>query len=556
MAAPLTVTAGPATGRPRGARRLGVDPITGLTITLWIACAVFVLMPLAAIVVLAGDASRLPLLLEGDVLEAAANSLTSALSSALFAVVIGTAFAYLLDRTDLPGRGTLRLLALSPLLMPPFVGAIAWIGVAGPTSPINLWWQGAFGAPLWTIYGGDGVIMLLTIHSYPIVMLIVSAALRRIPSDLEFAARISGAGPLHSAFAITVPLLRPALASSFVIVAVGNLADFGIPSIIGLPERYVTLATLVYRYLQSGTVDDPLQVVATIGVIVLVIAVLGLIAIGAIMRRGHQLDVSTAVIHRLRLGALRLPVGAAMWLLVLGITVLPLLALLMQTLLVAPGVELTWDNLTLDHLVTALTTATAIEGAVNSIGLALLAALVCGILGLGIGVAVARVRGRSTRWLGAIAMLPQAVPGIVIAVAWLALSPALGLFNTPWLILTAYITSFLALVVQAVAAPLETTPAGAEEAARVAGATRLRSLIDITCRMATPAAVSGALLVAVTAARELTLSVLLLSPGSQTLGVAIFNFQQAGAFSTASAWSLIVAVVGLAFISLVTRRLK
>ncbi|VEW10172.1 spermidine/putrescine ABC transporter membrane protein [Brevibacterium casei] len=184
------------------------------------------------------------------------------------------------------------------------------------------------------------------------------------------------------------------------------------------------------------------------------------------------------------------------------------------------------------------------------------AALVCGILGLAIGVVVARVPSRVTTWLGGAAMLPQAIPGIVIAVAWLALAPTLGLFNTPWLILAAYITSFLALVVQAVAAPLETTPASAEEAARVAGAGRLRSLIDITCRMATPAAVSGALLVAVTAARELTLSVLLLSPGSQTLGVAIFNFQQAGAFSTASAWSLIVAVVGLGFVSVITRRLK
>ncbi|QPS34374.1 ABC transporter permease [Brevibacterium casei] len=549
-------TAGAAIGRPRGVRRPRLTSVSGLVIVLWIVCAFVVLLPLSAIIVLAGDGSRLAFLFEADILEAAANSLVSALSSALFAVVLGTAFSYLLDRSDLPGRAILRLLALSPLLMPPFVGAIAWIGVAGPTSPVNLWWREAFGSPLWSIYGGDGVIMLLTIHSYPIVMLIVSAALRRIPSDLEQAARIAGAGPLRAATSVTVPLLRPALASSFIVVAVGNLADFGIPSIIGLPERFVTLATLVYRYLQSGTVDDPLQVAATIGVVILVLAVLGLAANALIMRRGHQLDVSTAVVRPLRLGAGRIPLGIGMWILILGVTVLPLCALLMQTLLVAPGVEPTWDNLTLDHLTTALTTETALQGAANSVGLAVTAALVCGILGLAIGVVVARVPSRVTTWLGGAAMLPQAIPGIVIAVAWLALAPTLGLFNTPWLILAAYITSFLALVVQAVAAPLETTPASAEEAARVAGAGRLRSLIDITCRMATPAAVSGALLVAVTAARELTLSVLLLSPGSQTLGVAIFNFQQAGAFSTASAWSLIVAVVGLGFVSVITRRLK
>ena len=546
-------TADPAAHRVGGARRR-VDGVGALTGALWAACAVVVALPIAALVFLAGDGRRIQTLLQGDVLEAALNSVVSATSSALFAVALGTAFALLLDRTDLPGRGGLRLLALSPLLMPPFVGAIAWLGIAGPTSPVNLWWREAFGSPLWSIYGADGVILLLTVHSYPIVMLVVSAALRRIPSDLEHAARISGAGPLRTVVAVTLPLLRPALLSSFILVAVGNLADFGIPSIIGLPERYVTLATLVYRYLQSGTVEDPLGIVATIGVVVLLVALAGLVIDAVIGRGGHELDTSAVVVERIPLGRARPALGAAMWILVLLITVLPLVALLTQTLLRAPGVPLTWENLTLDHLITALGSQTALTGAANSLMLAGLAAVVCGVLGLGIGVVTARTTGRARRGLAATATLPQAIPGIVIAVAWLILAPRLGLFNTPWLILAAYITSFLALVVQSVAAPLSATPSSAEEAARVAGASRLRALIDISCRMALPAALSGAVLVAVTAVRELTLSVLLLSPGSQTLGVAIFNFQQAGAFSTASAWSLIVAVVGIGFIGLATRR--
>lgn len=538
-------------GRGRGGP---ADGARWLTAALWAAVAFFVLLPIAAILYLAGDGSQIGVLLDGDVLVAARNSFVSAGVSAVLAVVVGTALAVLLDRTDIAARGPLRLLALSPLLMPPFVGAIAWLGIMGPTSPVNLFWRDAFGAPLWSIYGEDGVILLLTVHSYPIVMLIVSAALRRIPSDLEQAARMSGAGPFRAVVSVTVPLLRPALLSSFIVVAVGNLADFGIPSIIGLPEQYVTLATLVYRYLQSGTVDEPLAIVATIGVVVLLLALLGLVAQSLIAGRGNQLDTSNAVVVRVGLGRARVTAALVTWVVVLTVTVLPLIALATQTLLRAPGVPLAWENLTLDHLVTAVTSTTALTGAGNSVMLAGLAALVCGVLGLGIGVVVARVRTRAARALGATANLPQSVPGIVIAVAWLVLAPSLGLFNTPWLILCAYVTSFIALVVQAVAAPLESTPASAEEAARISGAGRLRSLVDITCRMALPAAISGAVLVAVTAVRELTLSVLLLSPGSQTLGVAIFNFQQAGAFSTASAWSLIVAVFGLAFISLVTRR--
>lgn len=554
MSAAPRVAAGSVTHRARGLAVRRFDGVDALTIALWAACGAFVLLPIAAILRLAGDGRQLAVLLQGDVLEAAGNSFVSATVSALLSVAVGTVFALLLDRTDLPGRTALRLLALSPMLMPPFVGAIAWLGILGPTSPINLWWRERFGTPLWSLYGGDGVIMLLTVHSYPIAMLIVSAALRRIPSDLEQAARIGGAGPLRAVGAITLPLLRPALLSSFILVAVGNLADFGIPSIIGLPERYVTLATLVYRYLQSGTVDDPLAVVATIGVVLLVIAVLALVADALLGRRGWELDASAAVIERVPLGAARVPAAVVMWIVVLGITMLPLAALLVQTLLKAPGVPLVWENLTLDNLTRALTSQTALTGAANSVLLAGLAALICGVLGLGIGVVLARTRSRAARGLGAVASAPTAIPGIVIAVAWLVLAPSLGLFNTPWLILVAYVTSFTALVVQAVAAPLSATPAVAEEAARIAGAGRLRALIDISCRMALPAAVSGAVIVAVTAVRELTLSVLLLSPGSQTLGVAIFNFQQAGAFNTASAWSLIVAVFGIAFIGLATRR--
>lgn len=540
--------------RARGGRLRRLDGADALVAALWLACGGLILLPIGALLVLAARGEHLSVLLQGDVLQAGANSLVSAIASALAAVVIGTVFSVLLERTDLRGRGALRLLALSPLLMPPFVGAIAWLGVAGPTSPLNLWWRDVFGAPLWSLYGADGVILLLTIHSYPIAMIIVSAALRRIPSDLEQAARIGGAGPIRALTSVTVPLLRPALVSSFVLIAVGNLADFGIPSIIGLPERFVTLATLVYRYLQSGTVDDPLAVVATIGVVLLVLAVLALVAHAVLARRGWELDSSNTVPERTPLGRARLPIGVTLWAVVLVITVLPLLALLTQTLLRAPGVPLTWENLTLDHFVRAVTTPSALAGAANSVMLATLAAVICGVLGLAIGVVVARTRGRASRGLGAVAMVPQAIPGIVIAVAWLILAPTLGLFNTPWLILVAYVTSFTALVVQAVAAPLSATPTSAEEAARVAGAGRLRALVDISCRMAAPAAVAGAVVVAVTAVRELTLSVLLLSPGSQTLGVAIFNFQQAGAFNTASAWSLIVALVGLSVIGLATRR--
>ncbi|MGP0225122.1 ABC transporter permease [Paenarthrobacter sp. NCHU4564] len=549
-ASPSPLVSSPAISRSRR----NLDGIDLVRVSLWLATSAVVLGPLAAITVLAFSSNHLPLLLGDDVIEAGFNSLASAVVSAVGAVVGGTLLALLLDRTDLPGRHIVRLFALSPLLVPPFVGAIAWIGLAGPTSPLNRWWMALTGTQFWSIYGGDGVTFLLMIHSYPVAYIVVSAALRRLPSDLEQAARISGASASVAVWGITLPLLRPAMLSAFTLIAVSNLADFGIPSIVGLPERFVTLSTLVYRYIQSGTVDAPLEVLATIGVVLLVLAIFAMIAETGLGRRRWEVDAPATAPQLLALGRWRGALGVSTWLIVLGITLLPLLALLSQALLPAPGVPLTWQNLTLNNVIRAVSAPGTLSGATNSLVLSVLSAGICTMLGLAIGTIVTRTRAASNPLLRTVAMLPQAVPGLVIALGWLIIAPGIGLFNTPQLILCAYVTAFTAMVVQSVTAPLASTPLAIEEAARIAGATRLRAFWDISMRMALPAALAGGALVALTAVRELTISVLLLAPGAQTLGVNIFSLQQAGAYNAASALSLVITLVGLAGISLAARR--
>ncbi|TFC77247.1 iron ABC transporter permease [Cryobacterium sp. TMS1-20-1] len=531
-----------------------MDGVDAVRVALWCAVSAVILLPLGALLALAFSQNRLELLLTGDVAQAGLNSIVSASVSALFAVIVGTVIALLLDRSDLPGRRVLRLFALSPLLVPPFVGAIAWIGIAGPAAPVNTLWTQWFGSPLWNIHGGDGVVFLLTVHSYPVAYVIVAAALRRVPSDLEQAARISGASIGRAVRHITLPLLRPAFLSAFTLIAVSNLADFGIPSIIGLPERYVTLSTLVYRYIQSGTVDDPLQVVATVGAILMLCAVVAMIVDILAARSTWELDASASPAQLLGLGRWRLATTVTTWGTLLALTVLPLLALISQALLPAPGIPLTLQNITLDNLKRATTSPNAIAGAANSIMLSVLAGVICTVLGLAIGTLVTRTRARSNGMLRAVAMLPQALPGLVIAVSWLIIAPRIGLFNTSWLILCAYVMAFIALVVQSVSAPLRSTPLTAEEAARASGASRLRALVDISWRMAIPAAIAGGTLVVLTAVRELTISVLLLAPGSQTLGVTIFSLQQAGSYNAASALSLVVTVLGLAGLGLTARQ--
>ncbi|MFC7464025.1 ABC transporter permease [Brachybacterium sp. GCM10030252] len=524
-----------------------IGPIALSRLAVWLLLAGLVAAPLAMVVSLALGDNHADLLLRDGIARATVNSLVTSGLSAAFSVVIALVLALALERTDLPGRRWIRLLSLSPMLMPPFVGAIAWSGLLGPGGSLNQ----LFGAPLWDIRGGDGVTFLLTVHSVPLAYLIIAGALHRVPAALEEAARISGAAPWRVFADVTFPLLRPAVLSAFTLNAVSALGDFGIPALLGLPERFYTLSTMVYRYIQSGTVEAPLQVSAQIGLLLMMLGIAGAIADYLASRRvGSELtgDGSGSI---LRLGTLRVPAAAVIAAAVLAVTILPLLGLALRALVPAPGIPLTPGTATLENFTTALTSPNSQRGILNSLLLAAGAALATTVLGTVIGILTTRTRSRDNAGMLVATLLPQAIPGTIIAVGWLILGRYTGLYNTRELILLAYITAFTAIVVQAVRAPLAGTPTALEEAARISGATRGRALVDVAGRLAVPAALTGGLLVALTAVRELTLSALLLAPGAQTLGVVIFNLQQAGDYNSASALSLLVAVAGLTGLALV-----
>ena len=521
-----------------GLARLGV----------WLVVAALFLTPLALIVSLALGGNQIPLLLEQGLEKATLNSAVTTLASSAFAVLLGGAVALLLERTDVYGKGALRILLLSPLLVPPFVGAISWLQLFGNNQGLNA----VIGREIWNLYGADGVIFLMTLHSYPLVYVIVAAALRSIPADLELAARISGAGNARVLRTVTLPLLGPAFLSAFTLTAVSNLADFGIPSILGSPVRFETLATMVYRMMESGIVANPLQVVSTIGTVLLVLGIVAVVADYVVSARAAN-TTHTGASMPLPLGKSRAAVSVVAWIVALALTLGPLIGLTYRALLPAPGVPFTLENISLSNFQSTLENPRVIEGFTNSVTLALGAALLCGLLGWAVGLLVTRTRARSNTALTLIVLLPTALPGLIIGVGWVIYGRYTDLYNTRWVILLAYVCAFTALVLQAVRAPLASMPAAVEEAARISGAGRLRAMLDTTGRMAIPAVVSGAVLVAVTAVRELTVSILLIAPGTTTIGVQLFNLQQSGNYNQASALALMFAVIGIAALALTIR---
>lgn len=529
-----------------GAKRRRVqerDGLGALRTGVWVVLAFLVGLPLVALALQGIQPESRQVFGDSAVAEAALNSVASATGSALLATLAGAFLAVVLERSNIPGRGALRWLVLLPFLIPPFIGAMAWMALLGANGPVNKTLASLGIDAQLSIFGGWGVAFLLAVHSYPMAYLVIAAAMRRIPGNLEEAARISGAGTARVLGTVTLPLLGPGLLAAFVLTLVANLSDFGIPALIGLPERYTTLTTLVYRYLASSTTSNPLPAVSAIGLLLLVLAVLAVLAQRK-LPSGSQLG-SGGTGMKLELGAARIPVLVLLWLWVGIICLVPLLALASQALLPAPGVPLTLENLTLENIIRAATSPNAVSGMGNSLLLAGGAAVCCTVLGLGIALLLTRGKHRSNGALDVVATLPQALPGLVIAVGWLLIAPMLGIFNTSWVILGAYIMAFMALVVQSVRAPLASVSSTLEEAARTAGASPLRALLDVSARLAVPAALTGGVVVLLTAVRELTISILLVAPGTQTLGVSIFNLQQSGDYGGASALALLVALAGI-----------
>ena len=286
--------------------------------------------------------------------------------------------------------------------------------------------------------------------------------------------------------------------------------------------------------------------------------ILGIAAVVAdyvVSRRAYS-TVSGPGTMKLSLGSARLPVTIVSWVLALAITLGPILGLTYRALLPAPGVPFSLENISLDNFQRTLSNPRVIDGFTNSVILAGGAALLCGLLGWAIGILVTRTRARSNTVLSLVTLLPAALPGLIIGVGWLIFGRYTGLYNTRWVILLAYVCAFTAIVLQAVRAPMGKIPTAVEEAAQISGAGRARAILDTTGRMALPAAFSGAVLVAVTAVRELTVSILLVAPGTTTIGVQLFNLQQSGNYNQASALALMFALVGIIALALTARTPK
>lgn len=479
------------------------------------------------------------------------NTLYVSLWTTALAGALGVTLAFLVARTDLPGRRVFQSLLVLPYLVPPFIGALAWLYVLGPAGFLNQAWMALTNGsdPLVRIYGAGGIVLAMTLYKYPIAYLTVAAGLDRVDPALEEAARSAGASPWRTARDVTLPLVLPSIAAGLTLVFLSAMAEFGTPAILGFPAKYFVLATKIYATILDFDRPYNLHVAAALSLLLALVAG----AVLALQRwwlrdRGFGLVTGVGRAPVLLLGRARPWAGAAVALFVVVGAGLPLLAVLLTALTRAYGRPLGADNLGLDNFRVVLFQLPAVwRAARNSVLLAASAATVCVILALALAYLQQRARIRGGTALEALVTLPFAVPGTVLALAIVLafLRPVFGLwlYNTIWIILVAYVARFLALALRPVAAALTQLHPALEEAARASGASLWRALADVTVPLLRSGLVAAWVLAAVPALTELTLSVILWSAGNETIGVMAFNLHEEGkVLLSAALASLIVAV--------------
>lgn len=485
------------------------------------------------------------------------NSIESSMLSALVATLVGTALALVAGLTDIRRRGLLVFLLLLPMMIPPHVTAIAWIQALGPASPL-LRAIGIAPEPGSThpLYSLSGLVMLLALQHAPLVFLLVRAALRFFPRELSDAARVSGAGGGRVLTRILLPLLAPSLAAAFALAFLGALGNFGINALIGIPARYPTLPVLVWRRLSSFG-PGVLAEVAVISMLLALVAIAAIAVQSALQRRAR-----TALIGlpqqplAFRLGRARPAVESLVWLFVAVTLLLPGAALLSTALVRTYGLDLGVETLTFANFAEVLwRQPVTLRAFGNSSFAAAAAAAIVALIALPLGLFLASPRPgeRLAAGFGAgQAEIAFAIPGLVLSIAFILAFirplPGLGvsIYGTLWIILLAYVASFLAIGLKPVAAVFLQMDGHLDDAARVAGAGFGRRLTRIFAPLAAPAAASGAILVFLTAYNEVTVSALLWSSGSETIGTTIFNYEDGGATTLAAAMSVVVVMATIA----------
>nr|WP_283949479.1 iron ABC transporter permease [Limobrevibacterium gyesilva] len=485
------------------------------------------------------------------------NSLWLGASVTVLCLFFALPIAWAVSRTDMPGKGAVRLMVLGAFITPPYLGAIGWILLAGPNAGwLNRLWMALTGAPegVLDIYSFPGLTFIIAIYSFPYLFIFTASALDVVSSEMEDAANILGAGTLRTVLKVTLPMVLPAILGGAIVTFLETIALFGSPALIAIPARFNVVTTQLQQFF-SPPVRSEVAAAYAVPLLLVTVAMFALQR-RLIARKGFVALTGKGGERRLiALGPWRFVLlGYALFVLSLSV-LLPYASLSQAALARAWGQGWSFANLTLGNFYYLLFEhETAGRSVVNSF----LYAGAAACLAIGLSLSIAYIVNRRllpfAGMLSFLCMAPFVVPGIVLAIAFYAAyaPPPLALYGTALILILAFTTRFLPIGYANASAAIRGINPEMEEAVRILGGGRLLAVRRVMAPLMKRSLVGAWLLVFIPATRELSTAMFLYGPRTRTMSVMLLDLSEEGNFERLAALGFLllaatIVIVGVGF---------
>lgn len=468
----------------------------------------------------------------------------------ILSVLITFPLAWLIGRTDLPGRKKFRTILVASYMIPPYVGAIAWTQLLNPdVGYLNALLKTIFSlskAPF-NIYTEGGLIWVLALFYSPFAFITISRAMEKMDPTLEEASRVSGASPLRVLWDVTLPLMAPSILAGGLLVFIGAGSAFGIPAIVGMPGNIEVLTTRIVSFVYMGN-DSGIRNATTLAVSLMILANGLLFFMTWFMGRKDYTTIGGKSTRPalVELGKWK---GLATFLVAVYAfiaVILPLGSIVITSFMVSMSKGLSLDNFGFDAWIPVLENSQYLDCIWRSLGYAFIAATIGTILSLFVAYLSVKthVKGRSLPDL--LVMVGGSTPSVVIALALIITfsgNYGLNLYSTMWILIASYLVKYMTMSVRTIAASLSQVSSSLEEAGLNSGAGWLRICKDIIMPLIAPSIVAGWFLIFMPSFYELTMSNLLYGSDTQTIGVLLYELQTYADTQNASVMSVIILII-------------
>jgi iron(III) transport system permease protein len=483
-----------------------------------------------------------------------------AFSTSLICCAVAAPMGWLVARTDMPMRRTVRVMVTASFVTPPFLGAIAWELLAAPNSGLlNKLYRSMTGADsdavLFNIYSFPGLIFVIACYTFPYVFVLVANALDRTPGELEDASSILGGRTWVTARRITIPLVLPAILAGALVAFLQAMTLFGSPAILALPAGFHTMTTKIWSLFQYPPKPE-LAAAASLPLLVLTVLLLRAEAMILGRRSYAVLGGKNSAPRLIQLGWLRWVGLAFCFIILLNPVFLPYGALLNATFSKVASQFVSFNNFTFHNIYFVFFELSATKLALyNTFVLGIASATICTVIAVVISYLTTREAVTGHKALGFLATAPVAIPGIVLGVG-LFLSytrPPFVLYGTLWILLLAFLTLSMPAAYQQMQSAFKAIHPELEDASRILGATRLRALREITAPLLRTSVIATWCFVFVGTIRELSAAVMLFTSETKVISVLIFDLNESGDLAAISVLGLIMLVVTSAIVALANR---